>query len=128
MPSSDTQFKKGERRSPATEFTADRLKGNQWAKGNPPNKTSFNSSVFGENHPSWKGGIHKPKNDCLIKNIGPNKRVRLNKYNWELAYGPLPKGYILYHLDRDPHNCDVDNLEAITRAELLARNIHRIPS
>ncbi len=48
-------------------FTSEYLKGNKFALGNKPNKTSFKKGEnFMENHPSWKGGIqnNKKKRSC----------------------------------------------------------------
>jgi hypothetical protein len=38
------------------------------------------------------------------------------------AYGEVPAGHVIYHLDGDVYNDDVKNLEAITRAELIKLN------
>ncbi len=48
--------------------------------------------------------------------------------NWEAVHGPLPKGHALVFRDGDKRNTAVDNLELITRAELMRRNtLHRYP-
>jgi hypothetical protein len=94
--------KKGIHLSPETEFKKDQN--------------------VGEKHPSWKGGVQKPKNDCAYLHAGNSQRVRRPKTIWEKANGPVPKGYIIYHKDGDNKNDDLSNLEIITRAELLKRN------
>ena len=76
----------------------------------------------GSKHPSWLGGIQVMKNDCVILWQGNNKRARRPKLIWEKHFGKLPKGYIIYHKDKNKYNDKIDNLEAITRAELLRRN------
>lgn len=44
-------------------------------------------------------------------------------YVWEVYHQEdRPKGYVMYHLDGDNTNNDIDNLEPITRAELMRRN------
>lgn len=104
-------------------FTSEKSKGNQHAKGNPPNKTSFKKGEFvGEKHPCWKGGIQLLKRDGVYVWIGSNKRARRARVVWEKVNGELPKGYIIYHLNGDRYNDDIDNLKAITRAELLKIN------
>lgn len=60
--------------------------------------------------------------DCIIVTVAPNVRIRRPVLVWESVYGKLPKGYIIIHKDGDRYNDDLNNLEAITRAELLARN------
>lgn len=38
---------------------------------------------------------------------------------WVETHGPIPGGKILHHIDGDPANNRLDNLEAVTRAEHL---------
>lgn len=48
--------------------------------------------------------------------------------NWEAINGPLPAGHALVFRDGDKLNCDPENLELVTRAELMRRNtIHNLP-
>lgn len=97
---------KGFRPSPDTEFKA--------------------GETIGENHPSWKGGEQKFTNDCVYLYTGTNKRVRRPKKVYEDANGPVPSGWILYHLDGNRHNDDLDNLIAIPRAILVRINSGRM--
>jgi hypothetical protein len=47
---------------------------------------------------------------------------------WEKAHGPIPKGHALTFKDRNKGNIRLDNLELITRRELMPRNtIHNYP-
>lgn len=47
---------------------------------------------------------------------------------WEAANGPLPKGHAICFRDGNKQNTALDNLELVTRADLLARNtVHRLP-
>ena len=97
---------KGFRPSPATEF-----------------KTG---ETIGEKHPSWRGGEQKFTNDCVYLYAGINRRVRRPKKLYEDAYGPIPNGWILYHLDGDRYNDDLYNLIAIPRAILVRINSGRM--
>jgi hypothetical protein len=86
-------------------------------------ETEFKKGQFvGETHPSWQGGVQKMKSDCAYIWDGANERVRRPKLIWEEHFGKLPKGYLIYHKDGDNKNDSIENLEAITRAELLKRN------
>jgi hypothetical protein len=52
------------------------------------------------------------------------RRGRCNYHSiYEEKFGPIPKGYIIFHKDGNMWNDDPDNLEAISRAELLKRNL-----
>lgn len=45
---------------------------------------------------------------------------------WEAANGPLPKGHAICFKDGNKRNVALDNLELVTRRELMARNtVHR---
>ena len=93
----------------------------------PSPSTEFKKGeTTGENHPSWKGGEQVIKNDCVYLYVGTNKRVRRPKKVYEDAYGEVPKGWILYHLDGDRYNDDLDNLIAIPRAVLVKINSGRM--
>jgi len=103
------------------QFTSEGLKGNQYAKNNPPNKTSF-KSVPPEKHPSWKGGLQKHHDGYFIS-LANNKRMKRSRFVWMGANGgKIPKGGIIYHINGDIYDDSLENLELITRAELLKRN------
>lgn len=80
----------------------------------------------GENHPSWKGGQQNFTKDCVYLYAGTNKRIRRPKKVYEDANGPVPNGWILYHLDGNRYNDDLDNLIAIPRAILVRINSGRM--
>lgn len=107
---------------------ADLKKGNvPWNKGMKglqlsPHSQFKKGQFVGENHPSWKGGIQHNEKDCKYIHTGAGKRKRHPRYVWEQVYGELPKGYVIFHKDGDKDNDHIDNLEAITRSELMARN------
>lgn len=48
--------------------------------------------------------------------------MRLHKYNWEKAHGPVPEGYVLRFKDGDRSNCDISNLECISKKDNLRLN------
>lgn len=76
----------------------------------------------GEKNNTWKGGVQTPKNDCVHIYDGVGKRKRNPRVVYEQHFGAIPKGYVIYHLDGDHHNDDPNNLEAISRGELIKRN------
>ena len=118
------KFTKGN--NSGTRFTSESLRGNQYAKGNAPNKTSFKVGDHAMyKHPCWKGGIQKHKEGYYIA-LESNKRMKLARYVYEQVYGEIPKGYVIYHLDGDNYNDDPSNLQAISRAELIKLNNNSI--
>jgi hypothetical protein len=60
---------------------------------------------------------------------GRHKFVPLHRWNWKQAYGEYPaKGMMLIFKDGDKQNCDISNLECISRADLMKRNsVHNLP-
>lgn len=49
-------------------------------------------------------------------------------YVWEKAHGSIPNGMIVVFKDRNTMNCNIENLELISREENMRRNtIHRYP-
>ena len=97
---------KGIRLNPATEFKEGEL--------------------VGETHPSWKGGVQVPINDCAYLHAGANKRVRRPRKIYEDVYGKIPDGYVVIHKDGNRYNDHYTNLEAISRKENLNRNNGKI--
>jgi len=92
-------------------------------RGSVSPQTEFKKGVTtGDNHPSWKGGVQIPKNDCAYLWKGANKRLRRPRVIYEETYGKIPKGYVIWHKDGNKDNDDISNLEAISRAENMRRN------
>ncbi len=53
----------------------------------------------------------------------------LQRHVWEEHRGPIPPGHAVCFKDRDRKNCAIENLELLSRAQLLARNsIYRYPA
>ena len=52
----------------------------------------------------------------------------LQRHTWEQHRGPIPPGHAVTFKDGDRQNCDIDNLELLTRGDLMRRNtIHNYP-
>ncbi len=100
---------KGERRAPTTEFKPGQQPGN-WCP------------VGTVRHRTYRGVVR-----AWVKVAEPKKWRQRAVVNWEAANGPLPKGKLVHHKDRNPLNDDPSNLQALTRAEHLAehRDEHR---
>lgn len=85
---------------------------------------------------------HNTKKDLDVS-IRPDKRgvkylhirialaewIPLHRYNWIKVHGEIPKGMKLLFKDRNPFNCNIDNLELLTPGELMKRNsVHNYPA
>lgn len=46
----------------------------------------------------------------------------LNRYVWEQANGPIPPNHTVVFRDGDRGNCELGNLELVSRADLMRRN------
>jgi hypothetical protein len=64
------------------------------------------------------------KNGCkvLMLYLNPTNRIPLQRYIWQQSNGPIPKGFNVIHKDRNVFNCNIDNLELISNADLMLRN------
>ena len=54
--------------------------------------------------------------------LKPGKWVMLSRHTYESFFGKVPDGYIVYHKDGDPLNCDIQNLDIMSRAQNVRRN------
>lgn len=57
--------------------------------------------------------------------ISLGKWEYLSRYVWRQHHGEIPKGHIVTHKDGDSMNCDISNLELISRADNARRNYRR---
>lgn len=105
-----------------------------WNKGQKMSKSTYekcSKSMF------KKGQI--PGNaltDGAITIRDGYKHIRISKnvwklyqrYIWEQHNGPIKGGCAIVFKDNNPMNCDISNLELVTRKQLMNRNtIHRYP-
>ena len=47
------------------------------------------------------------------------KLVRLHVYVWERHNGPVPKGHQIHHIDHNPDNNEIENLQLMSKADHL---------
>lgn len=99
----ETQFKKGERRGVAVKLY----------------------KPIGSERISKDGYLQRKVND----NLPLQARWRfVHLILWESVHGPLPRGYAVVFKNGDKTDIRLDNLERITRGELMLRNtVHRYP-
>ncbi len=58
----------------------------------------------------------------FIKVEQPNKWMPYNRYVWEQANGEIPSSHVIRYIDGDTLNCELSNLECISRGELMVQN------
>ena len=64
----------------------------------------------------------------LYIRISEGKWEEYHRYVWEKQNGKIPAGMNLIFKDGNTLNCNIDNLELLTNAELMKRNsIHNYP-
>lgn len=63
---------------------------------------------------------------ALARSTGRTGTLRLHVYMWEKHNGPIPEGYEVHHIDRNPGNNDIENLRLMTAEEHRdLHNVHR---
>src|SRR5665213_899867 len=50
------------------------------------------------------------------------EKRQLHRDVWSATHGPIPPGIIVHHIDGNPSNNDLSNLEGLTRKEHSARH------
>lgn len=101
------------------------------------NETSFSrdkildkySAIEGKPRYNGKDGLYctvserKPTKDSRKDKVYMHrKRIPYARYVLEQNGINVPKGSVVYHKDGDIYNNELENLEVITRAELIKRN------
>lgn len=93
-----------------------------------PNRTSFKKDNKPANYkPMGTISIrYHRKDERTYKYIKTeNGWILLQRYNWEKHNGRIPENCIVTLKDKDPMNCNIENLELISRKENMERNRNR---
>lgn len=95
----------------------EKAKPTMFAKGHLPHNTKADGVI----------SIRKDKSGRYYKHIriGLSKWVHYQRYIWEQHHGSIPEKMLVVFIDGDPLNCEIENLELITRAENAIRNQNR---
>lgn len=101
----ETQFKKGNRSG----FAADNWKpiGTILADSEGYLRIKVREAVPGKEPTGW-GNV----------SVWP----QLHRYRWEQVNGPVPRDHVLIFKDGDKNNCELENLQLLSRAENMRRN------
>lgn len=77
-------------------------------------------------HERWCDGYLQRK----VTDTGypPRDWVPVHRLLWEAHNGPVPAGHVVVFRDRDRENIAIENLELVSRVELMRRNtVHNLP-
>jgi len=116
----DARFKPGQippnKGQKMDEVVYQKVKATFFAKGHEPHNTK------------WDGYERITVDDYIEVRISKGKFRMKHRLIWEEANGPLPDKMIVVFKDKNRRNFALDNLEAITLQESMARNrIHHYP-
>lgn len=95
------------------------LKKTQFKKGIKPH----NTVPIGHRRVTVDGYIEVKVRDSLVNPKNKNFEL-LQRIVWEKHNGPIQKGSIILFKDGDKMNCDIDNLQLITKRENMLRNVY----
>lgn len=126
---------RGVRRSPATEFKPG---GQPWNKGISytaggrsaetrfkPGRKPHTWHPIGHERVSKDGYLQRKTADT---GYTPRDYVAVHHLVWAEHYGPVPAGHAIVFRDGNKNNFNIENLECVSRAELMRRNtVHRYP-
>lgn len=118
----DSFFKKGavpaNKGKKLTEYISpekiENIKRTQFKKGQKPKNTLYDNAVVKRRD---KTGI-----TYLYIRLSLARWVPLQRFLWEQKHGPIPDGYNIVFKDRNSFNCNLDNLELVSNADLMLRN------
>ena len=69
------------------------------------------------------------KDNHILVKIGHNHWVKKHFLLWESVNGKVPKGMVLRFKNGNPHDIRIDNLQVITKAENMQKNVvHHYPA
>lgn len=92
----------------------ERVKRTRFKKGSVPHNTLHDGAI----------SIRKDKSGHYYRyiRISKGKWDLLQREVWRITHGPIPKGMIIVFKDGDSMNCNIENLEMISRSENMKRN------
>ena len=90
------------------------IKTTQFRKGHAPQNTLYDNAVVKRRD---KTGI-----TYLYIRVKKAEWVPLQRYIWQQEFGTIPDGYNIVFKDRNTFNCNLDNLELVSNADLMLRN------
>lgn len=90
------------------------IKRTQFKKGQKPKNTLHDHAVVKRKD---KTGV-----TYLYIRVSLSKWVPLQRYVWQQKHGIIPEGHNIIFKDRNTLNCNIDNLEIVSNAQLMILN------
>lgn len=78
-------------------------------------KTGRLKRMQGNKNPLWKGGKTINRNGYVEISSGKNKGMLEHRIVWEKAFGKIPEGYIIHHLNGIKTDNRLENLSLLPR-------------
>lgn len=102
-----------------------RMRETQFKKGGLSGRAAARYQPIGAERISKEGYVERKVSDCRPA----SRRWRgVHVLAWEAANGPVPKGHVIAFKNGDKRDVRIENLECISRRELMRRNtVHRLP-
>lgn len=113
-----------------------RMKDTQFKKGTCLGAAQRNYQPVGSERISKDGYLERKTHDALPDGLSRTEANRLRQRRWravhlivwEAAHGPVPDGHAIVFANGDKRDIRLDNLQCISRVELMQRNtIHNLP-
>ncbi|HET8886808.1 MAG TPA: HNH endonuclease signature motif containing protein [Salinimicrobium sp.] len=98
----------------------ERTKKNRFKKGQAPYNSKKNGAI----------SVRKDNKTGIAYKfirVSASNWKQYHYHVWEKENGKVPEGHCLWFKDGNSLNCNIENLECITRAENLSRNWHNYP-
>jgi hypothetical protein len=130
-------LRRGNNVGATTRFGAGHVPANKGLRrpGYSPGRMASTQFKPGQKPHTWKpiGTTRLSKDGYLQRKVSdtgypPRDWVGVHILTWQKKHGPVPKGFAVAFKDRDRTHISLDNLELISRRELMQRNtIHNYP-
>lgn len=107
-----TPWNKGKKMPPSA---VEKMKKTWFKKGNLPHNTREDGAISVRYH-------KRDQRNYLYIRLGKGKWELYHRCVWQQHKGEIPDGMVVAFKDMKFWNCDINNLELITRQELMRRN------
>ena len=115
-----TRFTKGHQTDRTRKPKKERSKAGCYKKGNKPASEKYDGAI-----------VTRTQEDSKYKSlwirVAPKKWEPLSHNVWKKHNGEIKPGYVIRLIDGNYKNCDISNLEMITKSENAYKNVNKYP-